>query len=495
MIKNQKHTTMKKLILASAFALMATPALFAQSDNSFSMQIELKNGTKITLGPNDLKNISFVDGAIKIEGNTIEDLRMAIEKAEANTKNMVAEQRYDLNDLKKEAAELQAMIKYLEDKVDKLENAGGGSGNTEDITALQAAIATLQSELAKLQSSEMATKTDVAAMNEKVSNVQAMVKVTEAAIMDLQEAVKGLSSGSSGSGSVGNEERIKLLEEAVNKLKADMNNLSSIEQIKKLQAQIDDLMAMVNVVATNSTGNQAQTNELKVRLTAVEAALDNLSSYITTNQSNISELRKESLATNDKIAENKVELLERISDLEQELSQIVTKTNSKISELSNLMDDDKAYIKKVIEDLDAIKVELQARIMTLAEALAKTNNNLDSVSVTILQRTMAEIGKLEAAIVKESDGRQEQAAYLEKNIENKIETLKDIIQSKETSLQGLIDKETNDRMISINEVNKKILEKYNELKEELYWITKFLNSEAFPAANTFDNWLKEIQQR
>lgn len=139
---------MKKLILASAFALMATPALFAQSDNSFSMQIELKNGTKITLGPNDLKNISFVDVAIKIEGNTIEDLRMAIEKAEANTKYMVAEQRYDLNDLKKEAAVLQTMIDYLSDKVAKLENAGGGSGNTEDITALQADIAMLQSELA-----------------------------------------------------------------------------------------------------------------------------------------------------------------------------------------------------------------------------------------------------------------------------------------------------------------------------------------------------------
>jgi len=225
---------MKKFILASAFALMATPALFAQSDNSFSMQIELKNGTKITLGPNDLKNISFVDGAIKIEGNTIEDLRMAIEKAEANTKNMVEEQRYNLDDLKKKAAELQVMIDYLSDKMAKLENAGGGSGNTEDITALQAAIATLQSELATLQSrsNEMATKADVAATNEKINNVQAMVKATEAAIMDLQEAVKGLSSSSSGSGSVGNEERIKLLEEAVNNLKADMNNLSSSEQIK-----------------------------------------------------------------------------------------------------------------------------------------------------------------------------------------------------------------------------------------------------------------------
>lgn len=265
---------MKKLILASAFALMATPALFAQSSNTYSMQIELKDGTKITLGPNDLKNITFVDGVIKIEGNTIEELRSSIEKAEANTKNMVEEQRYNVEALKQKAAELQAMIDYLSDKVAKLENAGGGSGNTEDITALQAAIAMLQSELAKLQSSEMAMKTDVAATNEKINNVQAMVKATEAAIMDLQKAVKELQS--SGDGSVGNEERIKLLEEAVDKLKADMKNLSNIEQVKQLQDQIYALQAMVNVVATNSTGNQALADELKVRLTALEAAFANL---------------------------------------------------------------------------------------------------------------------------------------------------------------------------------------------------------------------------
>lgn len=471
---------MKKLILASAFALMATPALFAQSDNSFSMQIELKNGTKITLGPNDLKNISFVDGAIKIEGNTIEDLRMAIEKAEANTKNMVAEQRYDLDDLKKKAADLQAMIDYLSDKVAKLENAGGGSGNTEDITALQAAIAMLQSELAKVQSSEMATKTDVAATNEKINNVQAMVKVTEAAIMDLQEAVKGLSSGSSGSGSVGNEERIKLLEEAVNNLKADMKNLSNIEQVKQLQAQIDDLMAMVNVVATNSTGNQAQTNELKVSLTALEAALDNLSSYNTTNQSNISELRKESLATNDKIAENKVELLERISDLEQELSQIVTKTNSKISELSNLMDDDKAYIKKVIGDLDATKAELQASIKTLAEAIATTNSEMERSTGAIRQETEAKLAERTAML------------------SAKIETLDGVMQSKITTLEGIINKEISERIAKTSALeiavaaNKDLTDnQLVKLQTQIDMIIAFLNANIFHSnygENAFDKW-------
>ena len=360
MIKNQKHTTMKKLILASAFALMATPALFAQSDNSFSMQIELKNGTKITLGPNDLKNISFVDGAIKIEGNTIEDLRMAIEKAEANTKYMVAEQLYDLDDLKKKAAELQAMIDYLSDKVAKLENAGGGSGNTEDITALQAAIAMLQSELAKLQSSEMATKTDVAATNEKINNVQAMVKATEAAIMDLQEAVKDLSSGSSGSGSVGNEERIKLLEEAVNNLKADMKNLSNIEQVKQLQDQIYALQAMVNVVATNSTGNQALADELKVKMTAVEAAMANLNNNVTANQDAINQIKMESVDAKNRIAETKAELQERIMSIRNELLEVLAKTNSEIERSAGALSDE---TKANIEELQAkLKDEAELRI-------------------------------------------------------------------------------------------------------------------------------------
>ena len=447
---------MKKFILASAFALMATPALFAQSSNTYSMQIELKDGTKITLGPNDLKNITFVDGVIKIEGNTIEELRSSIEKAEANTKNMVEEQRYNVEALKQKASDLQAMIDYLSVKVAQLEKAEGGSGNAEDITALQAAIATLQSELAKLQNSEMALKTDVAATNEKINNVQAMVKATEAAIMDLQKAVKELQS--SGDGSVGNEERIKLLEEAVDKLKADMKNLSNIEQVKQLQDQIYALQAMVNVVATNSTGNQALADELKVKMTAVEAALANLKNSSMNSQVQIDKLTVES--------------------------------------------------NNVQGDLDATKEEFRANIQTLAAAIAKTNNfaenevanirrNLDDMieKVASINTAVDDAEKDRAAIYAAIDAvnkdRQAQAA----NLENKIETLDGYTKSMRTTLEGLIDNETNARMTSINELNKTILDKYNELRGDLDWIIRFLNSNVLSDYNTFDNWLKEIQQR
>ena len=434
---------MKKFILASAFALMATPALFAQSSNTYSMQIELKDGTKITLGPNDLKNITFVDGVIKIEGNTIEELRSSIEKAEANTKNMVEEQRYNVEALKQKASDLQAMIDYLSVKVAQLEKAEGGSGNAEDITALQAAIATLQSELAKLQNSEMALKTDVAATNEKINNVQAMVKATEAAIMDLQKAVKELQS--SGDGSVGNEERIKLLEEAVDKLKADMKNLSNIEQVKQLQDQIYALQAMVNVVATNSTGNQALADELKVKMTAVEAAMANLNNNVTANQAAINQLQLESMDTKNRIAETKAELQERIMSIKNELLEALAKTNSEIERSAGALSD-----------------ETKAKLDELAAAINAVNKD---------SRTLAA------------------------NLENKIETLDGYTKSMRTTLEGLIEKEKNDRMISINEVNKTILEKYNELRGDLDWIIRFLNSNVLSDYNTFDNWLKEIQQR
>ena len=399
---------MKKFILASAFALMATPALFAQSSNTYSMQIELKDGTKITLGPNDLKNITFVDGVIKIEGNTIEELRSSIAKAEVNTKNMVEEQRYNLDDLKKKAVELQDMIDYLSNKVDKLENAEGGSGNTEDITALQAAIAMLQSELAKLQSSEMATETDVAATNEKINNVQAMVKATEAAIMDLQEAVKGLSSGN------------------------------------------------------NSTGNDALVKELNAKVTAVEAALANLKNSSMNSQEQIDKLTVESNNVQDDLNATKEEFRANI----QTLSATLAKT-------SNFAENEVANIRRNLDDM--------------IEKVASINTAVDDAEK---DRTA-----IYAAIDAVNKDRQAQAAYLEENIENQIETLNGVMQSKETTLKGLVDNETKARMTSINELNKTILDKYNELRGDLDWIIRFLNSNVLSDYNTFDNWLKEIQQR
>lgn len=298
---------MKKFLLASAFALLATPALFAQSSNTYSMQIELKDGTKITLGPNDLKNITFVDGVIKIEGNTIEELRSSIEKCEAQTLNVMEKQQDNYYVHEKMMAELQA---------------------------------------------------DQAASNAKIAKVQDMVATIEVAIMDLQKAVKELQS--SGDGSTANDERIKALEDAVDKLKADMKNLSNIEQVKQLQDQIYALQAMVNVVATNSTGNQALADELKARMAAVEAAMANLNDNVTANQAAINQIKMESVDAKNRIAETKAELQERITGIRNELLEALAKTNSEIEKSAGALSDEtktkleemKGYLLNAIAEKD-----------------------------------------------------------------------------------------------------------------------------------------------
>lgn len=53
-------------------------AAFAQTEKEYSMIISLQNGSTVTLGHNDIKNITFTGDKINAEGNvvtTIEELK------------------------------------------------------------------------------------------------------------------------------------------------------------------------------------------------------------------------------------------------------------------------------------------------------------------------------------------------------------------------------------------------------------------------------------
>ena len=54
----------------------------AQS-NDYNMVIELKNGTKVTLGANDVENLTFNGEALSISGNTIAEMKSEIEELRA----------------------------------------------------------------------------------------------------------------------------------------------------------------------------------------------------------------------------------------------------------------------------------------------------------------------------------------------------------------------------------------------------------------------------
>ena len=59
----------KNILLAIVMMLMTTVNALAQKE--YNMMITLNNGTTVTLGHNDIKEITFNDGAVAISGNMV----------------------------------------------------------------------------------------------------------------------------------------------------------------------------------------------------------------------------------------------------------------------------------------------------------------------------------------------------------------------------------------------------------------------------------------
>lgn len=81
----------KNFLLAMAVMLMTAVSSFAQKE--YNMVITLSNGTTVTLGHNDIKEITFNDGDVAISGNmvnTIDSLAQVSLNLEAHIKEVEA---------------------------------------------------------------------------------------------------------------------------------------------------------------------------------------------------------------------------------------------------------------------------------------------------------------------------------------------------------------------------------------------------------------------
>ena len=122
---------MKKNILVALFALMAVVLNGNAQNNTYNMVIEMANGTKINIGPNDVKNISFNNGQLVMTG---EDINSLVERQEKMQKQL-DEMEQDLDYLRdnsstpdlsgyatqEQAKELQAQIYELMKALEDLE--------------------------------------------------------------------------------------------------------------------------------------------------------------------------------------------------------------------------------------------------------------------------------------------------------------------------------------------------------------------------------------
>ncbi|MBQ8486573.1 MAG: hypothetical protein IJ533_02860 [Prevotella sp.] len=120
----------KQLLLSLVAAFMMALGISAQN-NSYSMVIEMTDGTKVTIGPNDIKNMTFTDGQLTVSGESIDGIKKDIaELKEKINHQKGCECSVEISDIMSVINVLQMQIKSLMDEIENLKKNGGGENNS-----------------------------------------------------------------------------------------------------------------------------------------------------------------------------------------------------------------------------------------------------------------------------------------------------------------------------------------------------------------------------
>lgn len=143
----------KNILIAIILCVFNSVAAFAQTEKEYSMIISLQNGSTVTLGHNDIKNITFTGDKINAEGNvvtTIEELKNRIEENYKINKDQESRLRYHEDyfaTLEAKNAETREFVKVNQERVE--ENQKKAEYLESRIMELQVRIDVLLAELDK----------------------------------------------------------------------------------------------------------------------------------------------------------------------------------------------------------------------------------------------------------------------------------------------------------------------------------------------------------
>ena len=152
----------KNFLLAMVVMLMTAVSSFAQKE--YNMVITLSNGTTVTLGHNDIKEITFNDGEVAISGNmvnTIDSLAQVSQNLEAHIKEVEARSMEMSHMLLNRTEELNQQVDF-----------------NMDVTK------------AKIDELKSALKNNIAAAETEIAETNARVANTEAALQNANEMIK-----------------------------------------------------------------------------------------------------------------------------------------------------------------------------------------------------------------------------------------------------------------------------------------------------------------
>lgn len=152
----------KNFLLAMVVMLMTAVSSFAQKE--YNMVITLSNGTTVTLGHNDIKEITFNDGDVAISGNMV------------NTIDSLAQ--VSLN--------LEAHIKEVEAR--SMDMSHMLLNRTEELN--QQVEAKMDVTNARIEELKSTLKNNIAAAETEIAETSARVANTEAALQNANELIK-----------------------------------------------------------------------------------------------------------------------------------------------------------------------------------------------------------------------------------------------------------------------------------------------------------------
>lgn len=172
---------MKKTFIAAVAALsIFVPASLHAEDaaKEYNMVITLQNGTTITLGHNDIKNITFNGEEISISGNVVDTIE------ELNKKSAEALDRtYMLEDmLHAELSEVYMQVEQQNEIITSLTNIQDDlRAEMEDRYAqLMSHVDYLDYRIEALEQSENDTKTDVEELKAYADQLRALIEEVRA---------------------------------------------------------------------------------------------------------------------------------------------------------------------------------------------------------------------------------------------------------------------------------------------------------------------------
>lgn len=155
----------KNFLLAMVVMLMTAVSSFAQKE--YNMVITLSNGTTVTLGHNDIKEITFNDGEVAISGNMV------------NTIDSLAKVSQDLEYRIKEVEERSMKMSY--DILNRTEMLN---------QQVEEKMAVTNTRIENLESYDGALKNNIAAVENVIAETNAKVANTEAALQNANELIK-----------------------------------------------------------------------------------------------------------------------------------------------------------------------------------------------------------------------------------------------------------------------------------------------------------------